>query len=190
MPNNSSTGLYGSVSNVVDSGNIYYLPIDSFQWQYIAISKDNADHIKVYKNGQLIFQGSFLNRTYSWSRFDLGAIYYTNYFDWFKGWLDEIRVSNVVRSDSDISNAYSSNSAFVSDASTVGLWHFDQNSGTTISATTGPSGSITNATWDASGKFGRSLYFNGTNAYGSIPISIPSSNMTFEFWMKPNTIQT
>lgn len=137
----------------------------------------------------MVFEGNYANVTYSWSRLDLGAVFYTSYSGWFNGWIDEIRVSNTVRSASDISNIYSSNSAFKSDANTIGLWHFDQSSGTTIISSSGPSGSITNATWDSQGRFNQCLFYNGSNARATLPLVIPTSNMTFEFWIKPNVIQ-
>ena len=187
VPDSTVINSYGGVAYLSDT--TYKLPVDNQQWQYIAITKDNANNGKIYKNGQLVFQGKFQNLSYYWNRLILGALYYTSYKCWYNGQIDEVRISNTVRSATDFANYYSSNAEFATDANTIGLWHFNQTTGTTLTSTTGPTGSLTNATWNTQGKFGSCLNFNGTNAYASIPITIPTSNMTFEFWIKPNAIQ-
>jgi hypothetical protein len=189
VPNNNVIGSFGHVPYVTDTINPFYMPLDISQWQYVAITKDNSNQAKIYKNGQLVFQGNYANVSYFWNRLDLGAVFYTSYGGWFNGFIDEIRLSNTVRTTNDIASYYNSNAPFVSDANTIGLWHFDQNSGTTINASSGTNGSITNATWNAQGKFGQCLSYNGTNARAQINQSIPTSNMTFEFWIKPNILQ-
>ena len=158
-------------------------------WQYITITKDNSNNGKLYKNGQLIYSGSYLNLTYTWSKLILGAVFYTTYNGFFKGWIDEVRMSNTVLSAQDVLNNYNANQAFTSNANTIGLWHFDQSTGSIVNASVGTSGTITNATWDPNGKFGSCLYYNGTNARVEMLQSIPTSNMSFEFWIKPEVLQ-
>ena len=165
------------------------MAIEAQQWQYIAISKDNNNQAKVYKNGQLAYQGNFQNVNYIWDRLDLGAVFYTSYNQWFNGYIDGIRISNKVRTASEIENYFNSNLPLSSDANTIGLWNFDQTSGTTINASVGSYGTLINAVWNDQGKFGQCLSFNGTNARAAINQSIPTSNMTFEFWIKPNIAQ-
>lgn len=189
VPIDTVIGSYGHVPYVEDSINPIYMPLDIQQWQYIAITKDNANQAKIFKNGQLVFQGNYADVTYSWSRLDIGAVYYTSYYSWFNGMIDEFRISNIVRSDSTILNQYNSNSAFNSDTNTIGLWHFDQTIGTTINASVGTNGTLFNATWETQGKFGQCLSYNGSNARAQINQNIPTTNITFEFWIKPNIIQ-
>ena len=175
----------GSVPYVSNSN----FPVDVSQWQYIAISKGPNNQAKIYKNGQLVYQGNYANTFYSWSRIDLGAVFYTSYGAWFNGDIDEVRLSNSVRSDAEILNNFNSNSPFTADANTIGLWHFDQSSGTGITSTVGGSGSISNSTWNAQGRFGQGLSYNGVNARAQLNQSVPTSNMTFEFWIKPSAVQ-
>ena len=55
----------------------------------------------------------------------------------------------------------------------------------------GNNGTIANATWAASGKYGKALQFNGTNALVTIPDSASlhlSSAMTLEAWVNPSTV--
>lgn len=165
------------------------VPIDIQQWQYIAITKGPGNLAQVYKNGQLVYQDTYANLVYSWNRLELGAVFFTNYGGWFNGYIDEIRLSNVVRSDSEIMNNYTSNSEFNQDSNTIGLWHFNQNSGSSITATVGNNGSLNTAQWSGQGRFGQCLSFNGLNAVSIINQSIPTNTMTFEFWIKPNMIQ-
>lgn len=163
--------------------------INEQQWQYIAITKDGQNQGKVYLNGQLVIQGDYANVSYSWNRIDLGAVFFTGWGGWFNGQIDEVRMSNVVRTGASILASYNSNAPLPVDANTIGLWHFDQSSGSTILATAGSNGTITNATWDPQGRFGQCLSFNGTNARATINQAVPTSNMTFEFWIKPSVAQ-
>ena len=161
------------------------VPIDTNQWQYIAIIKEN-NIAKIYKNGQLIKTGVYENFTYSWSRLDLGAVFYTSYFSWFQGYIDEIRISNIVRSDVEILNNFSANAPLSLDANTIGLWHFDQNDGNQINASAGTNGSTINTNW-VEGKFGNCLYFNGIDSRSEFLQNLPVSIISFEFWIKPET---
>ena len=109
--------------------------------------------------------------------------------DKFKGMIDEVKMSNIVRPASYFLNNYTSGAPQTSDANTIGLWHFDESTGSTTNATVGTGGSLSNTVFK-SGKFGNGLYFNGVNSYTTIPQSVPTSNMTFEFWINPDTVQT
>ncbi len=183
VPTNNYTQLKGAVPYMDDT--TLNCPLDLNQWNYIAITKDNNNNGKLYKNGQLIYQGLYSNTFYSWSRLDLGAVYYTGYGGWFNGFIDEVRISNLVRTPQEIENNYNSNLEFISDANTIGLWHFNQNSGTVANATAGVNGTLSNSAWDINGKFSSCLYYNGTNARTTMNQIIPTTNMSFEFWIKP-----
>ena len=190
VPNATSINqLGGAPALSVSNNKSSFANLSNQNWQNIVITKDNSNIGKIYKNGQLIYSGNYLNLTYSWSKLILGASFYTSYSGWFKGWLDEIRVSNTVLTNSEILANYNSNAQLSSNTNTAGLWHFDQSSGTSITSSIGTAGTITNATWDVNGKFGSCLYFNGTNARAEILQSIPTANMSFEFWIKPEILQ-
>lgn len=176
--------IKGYVNRIVmDSVN--YINIDTTDWNYIAVVKTSTNGGKIYKNGNLVFSGNFQNVNYYYNRFDIGTEYYTSYAELFKGWIDEVRISNRERTLSEINSYYDSNMPFASDTNTIGLWHFDDNAGTSIAAIKGPVGNAVNPKWDM-GKFGKSIYYNGIDTRTSMNMMIPTSNITLEFWFKPN----
>ena len=75
----------------------------------------------------------------------------------------------------------------------VAAYGFDEGSGSTVTDTSGNgnNGTIANATWATSGKYGKALQFNGTSALVTIPDSAAlhlSSGMTLEAWVNPSTV--
>jgi chitodextrinase len=72
---------------------------------------------------------------------------------------------------------------------------FDEGTGTTVTDLSGygNNGTVTNATWSASGKFGKALTFNGTSAVVTVPNSASlqlTSGMTVEAWVYPTGTNT
>ena len=72
----------------------------------------------------------------------------------------------------------------------LAAWGFDEGSGTTTAdqSGTGNNGTLSNATWSATGKFGKALSFNGTNASVTVPDSNSldlTTGMTLEGWVRP-----
>ena len=91
---------------------------------------------------------------------------------------------------------YSNTASVTTPAAPSGLvaaYGFDEGSGATVvdASGNGNSGTITNATWSSSGKFGKALQFNGTNALVTIPDAASlhlSTGMTLEAWVNPSTV--
>jgi hypothetical protein len=182
-PSTTQTVLQGSVLRMING---IFNPVDINQWNYIVWVKTSTNGGKIYKNGNLVFSGSFQNTSYSYSRLDLGAEFYTSYGNFYDGLIDEVRISNIERTSNEIQNYYNSNQPFILDANTVGLWHFDENVGTSSTGVIGATSNITNGTW-SQGIFGSCINFNGINTRASMNMQIPTSNMTIEFWIKPNS---
>ena len=81
----------------------------------------------------------------------------------------------------------------IAPAALVAAYGFDEGTGTTVadSSGNGNNGTIANATWTNSGKFGKALSFNGTNALVTIPDSASlhlTTGMTLEAWVDPSTV--
>ena len=77
----------------------------------------------------------------------------------------------------------------------VAAYAFGEGSGTTVTDLSGHgnNGTIANATWTTSGKFGSALVFNGTTAIVTIPDSASlhlATGMTLEAWVNPSTVSS
>ena len=77
----------------------------------------------------------------------------------------------------------------------VGAWGFDEGSGTTTAdkSSYNDTGTISNAAWSPTGKFGNALSFNGTNASVSMPDGSQldvTTGVTVEGWVKPSGLGT
>ena len=75
----------------------------------------------------------------------------------------------------------------------VAAYSFNEGSGTTVADASGlgNTGTVTNATWTTTGKFGNALVFNGTSALVSIPDSASlhlTAGMTLEAWVNPSVV--
>src|SRR5262245_23036112 len=75
----------------------------------------------------------------------------------------------------------------------VAAYGFDEGSGTSVTDASGNgnNGTIANATWAASGKYGKALSFNGSSALVTIPDAASlhlSTGMTLEAWVNPSTV--
>jgi fibronectin type 3 domain-containing protein len=97
-----------------------------------------------------------------------------------------------------LSAASNQATATVTQAAPTGLvaaYGFDEGSGTTTADRSGNNntGTLSNATWSTSGKFGNALFFNGTSARVNVNDSSSldlTSGMTLEAWVKPTLANT
>jgi hypothetical protein len=158
--------------------------IDVTNWHHIVYTKALDRTGKMYINGQKVVEGTFADNSYNYSALYLAASYFTSWGGHFKGWIDELRVSNIVRSETEINNYYNSGVEFAIDGNTIGLWHFNEASGTSFSNAISGSGTLLNGASFTSGKFGNGVYFDGINDRGNCNINIPEDDITIEFWVK------
>jgi hypothetical protein len=108
--------------------------------------------------------------------------------------------SYIVRAEDAASNLGPySNVATVTTLSTipelVAAYAFDEGTGTTVAdlSGNGRTGTIVSAVWSTSGKYGKALSFNGTNARVSIPDAAAlhlTTGMTLEAWINPSTVSS
>lgn len=138
---NGSTG-YTVCSNATLTAN---------QWHHIAVTRRTNGEMRIFVNGMLdrTYNGPAGNISYrvgrstSWPNdpyLVIGAEkhdYNPNTYPSFSGWVDEVRISNIVRYTADFTPP---DAPFVTDANTVGLYHFDEGSGTTVLDSSGAPG--------------------------------------------------
>jgi hypothetical protein len=77
----------------------------------------------------------------------------------------------------------------------VAAYSFDEGTGTTVADITGHgnNGTIANATWTTSGKFGKALVFNGSSSLVTIPDSQSlrlTTGMSLEAWVNPPAVNS
>lgn len=144
---NATAGVCGNT--IVDDGN----------WHHIAVTRQSSSGgVWLYVDGVLdaymntsIHTGNISyrdGRTTSYPNSDPYLVLGAEKHDYpgslyYKGWLDELRISNVIRYTSSFTPP---TSPFSTDANTVGLYHFDEGAGTTASDVSGAAGGPSNGT--------------------------------------------
>ena len=159
---------------------------DMLGWTFIAVTKSGTNG-KIYINGNLESSGAWQNVGYNLYDIYIGRDqYYGNQY--FKGWLDELLISNYEKSASEILSDYNSTSQLNDTTTTIALWHFDETSGNPANEK-GGSGTMYGGPVYTQGKFGNAMYFDGVNDYGKLNQNAPENNFTYEFWIKFDGIQ-
>ncbi len=137
-------------------------PLSVDTWHHIAVTRSFGGEMRIFVNGNLdrqITNGPSGNISYRVGRTITGSYvnepflvigaekhdYDPNTYPSFSGWIDEVRISNNIRY---IANFTPPSAPFTTDSNTVGLYHFDEGSGTAIidssNATGGPSDGVRN----------------------------------------------
>ena len=133
------------------------------------------------------------------SNLDVGRREDSTYFD---GILDEVRLSNAVRSAEWIEAQYKSMSdTYITYASEekqpepIAWWRLDESSGTTAYDETNNNndGTITSGAW-ITGKYGKGLSFNGTSTKVAVPdansLDMGTNDWSISAWIKTNASAT
>ncbi|MDA9874029.1 LamG domain-containing protein [Saprospiraceae bacterium] len=69
-----------NVIRLIDTDNeTVTFEISTDQWHYLAITKSNDLTGKVYLDGNLVGEGTFLDVNYNWSQLFLGVSYFTSW---------------------------------------------------------------------------------------------------------------
>lgn len=141
--------LYGGrIAFGVHNGNYGYTicgntVLTANQWHHVAVTRDTDGWMRIFVNGALDreYNGPAGNISYHVGRsaqwpsepyLVIGAEkhdYDPSIYPSFSGWIDEVRISNVVRY---MGNFTPPNAPFTPDAYTVGLYHMDEGSGTIV----------------------------------------------------------
>ncbi|WP_297868461.1 LamG-like jellyroll fold domain-containing protein [uncultured Flavobacterium sp.] len=183
-----SQSTYTTVGYLQSSINPQYQSIqDNTVWHYIAVTKNGLNG-KIYLDGNLLTDSNFSNQPFIWNSLLLGAtqgcvscVPVPNFY----GQIDDLRISNIERSSTQVMNYFNSNQPFNSDANTIGLYNFDTSSDNTLlNSGIGNNGILYGGVNYSSGKFGQALSFDGIDDYARISQSLPTNTITIEFWFK------
>ena len=150
-------------------------------WYHVAGTKEGST-FKAYVNGNYVGSVSVANPKYSGSS--------PFYFGSAEVNIDDFRTYNYARTSGQIIEDMNAGHPIGGSpiSSKIGHWRFDEGYGSTTYnlGTLGSSqdGTITAATWNNSGKFGKSLTFDGSTTVVKVPtFSYESSNQyTLSFW--------
>ena len=155
-------------------------------WHNIVVTKSGLNG-NIYIDGNLLTSSTYSDVPYIWHSLLLGATQacvscspVPNY----TGLIDEVRVSNVVRTADEIKSNFNSNQPLNADANTLGLFHFDSPKETYMVNSAGNDGIFYGGVSYTQGKFGQAASFDGIDDYARFTNSIPVNNMTVEFWFK------
>lgn len=113
------------------------------QWHHVAVTRRTNGEMRIFINGSLSRSaagpaGSIAyraGRTPGWPNepyLVIGAEkhdYDPTTYPSFSGWVDEVRISNMIRYTADFTPPQA---PFVADSATVGLYHFDEGTGTVV----------------------------------------------------------
>lgn len=181
---------YLDVSRLNNNGLDELTAIDINKWHYVAVTKATSGIGVIYIDGKKVVESTWEDVSYDYTTIKLGARDFSGWYDYFKGYIDELKVSNVIKKEQEIKNAYTLNTAFSTDANTVELWHFDNTTGSSSIGENGGSMALSNGAMLVGGKFGNAIYFDGIDDRASTTTNIPENDITVEFWFKPDGYQS
>lgn len=194
-----TNGLYGNFGNAT-AGWIMSAPdLTVGGWHYITITA-SADDGKVnsYLDGKFIYSRAASFTTLNLQDLYMGSNVGSNYF--MKGAMDDVKIYNYVRTQGQIVQDMNASHPLGGSpvGSQVGYWKFDEGYGLTNynSGSGGHTydGTITSATFNNDGKFGKAMSFDGTTGkYVTIPAisSLSTGNpFTISVWVRPGSTGT
>ncbi|MCX8020650.1 MAG: LamG domain-containing protein [Chitinophagaceae bacterium] len=171
-------GIDRSGNGITIRGNTH---VADNQWHHIAITRNTSTgQIRLYVDGNQDASGTGptgnvnyrIGRSTSYpnsdpfivlgaEKHDAGAAYPS-----YNGLMDELRISNVIRYTS---NFTPPTAPFTTDANTMGLYHFNENSGTTANDVSGASGGPSHGTLNVGGTPAGPVW-STDSPFGTLPV--------------------
>lgn len=179
-----------SIETLIDFNNSNQDPclkytFNDSDWYYIAFTKTISDDGMLFVNGEPVGDINWDDLSYDHFVLNFGASYFLSYTGYFSGSIDEIRISNEIKSQSEIKAHFDSDQSFFTEPNTAIIWKFDEGSGTQFTNEGGDkTGSLYgNPAW-IDGKFGKAVQYDGVDDRGRITVDLVEYGVTYEFWVK------
>lgn len=142
-------GLNGGTYTIVTSS-VAYTAADVGRWIHVAFTWTNGGTAYLFKDGVQVGNAALSHN----SAATTGNLFFgagagsggVNLYNYLTGGIDEVRISNSQR----YTAAFTPTRRFATDSTTVGLWHFDEGTGTTAADSSGNTltGTVNNSsTW-------------------------------------------
>lgn len=197
----SNNGRFNLANSAVDQNLLTYSRFDDNKWHHFSAGFENNSAF-IYIDGveHSYSTGSF-SGTYDALVFSIGG----DQADYFKGYLDDLKVFNYRRTPKQIVSDMNAGHPAVGSpvGSAVGYWKFDEGYGTTAN-NSGSGGTALNGTltsmdspatygsgWTQSGKFGKALNFDNTDDSVVVPHSqsqLTTEGFTLSAWVNPASL--
>lgn len=132
------------------------------QWYHLVAVRDKAaGAMKLYVNGTLEATTAYAGGWAANGALNVGRGKSGAATDWFAGALDDVQIVPIALSAADVGTLYGQGRAPLR-----GSWKFEEGAGTLANDGSGAGRNLTttNATWLVTGKVGKALQLNGTNA--------------------------
>jgi hypothetical protein len=186
-----------------DTGIIVVNYMDSFRvsipdtntWHYVAVVFYADNRAQIYIDGVNKVNSHRDNVPYCYKKLFLGSSLYRSFNNFYKGYIDELRISNITRSNSEIKSYYdkcvSGDYSQTLDKNSIGLWRFDESGGNSFNNDVLQTNKgLLNGNYSfEKGLSGNSIYFDGVSGMGNCNIDIPEYEITIEFWYKSSKSQ-
>lgn len=161
-------------------------------WHHVAYTYNGSTSMLVYLDGKLVDTKTVVAPFSPNNAACIGATVSTNRL-LTTGKIDEVRIWSEARSEANL-KTYMHKELAGNETNLAAYYKMSDGSGTTLTSNKssgGTNGTITNATWQASGNFSgprQALDFDGTNDYVSSAITFSSATaITLEGWIYPRT---
>lgn len=161
---------------VNENYNAYSTACPTYTWSHLAFTSDGTNHA-IYVNGNSVYTWNTSYGAFNTCKLAFGAEFDSanggNAGNYFNGWVDEVRVSDIQRYNSSFTPE---STAFTNDSDTTLLLHLDSD----FSDDNGGDNP------------GASVTFDGTGDYLTADTAVipTDDDFTIEFWVKPNATET
>jgi len=119
------------IETVIDFNNSNQIPdlkytFNDSEWHYIAFTKTISDEGTLFINGESLGNVNWNDISYDHFVFNIAASFFSSYSGFFSGTIDEIRISNELKTEAELKAHFNSNQSFSNEPNTAVIWKFDE----------------------------------------------------------------